>query len=299
MIKRLQREGGDVGLQWVHAVILDYSDVDEPALLEMEQREQLTENFKVRYADIDYLLALQEAALLREIDWFDRESLESVAGELQTMAEKSKAEVSRDLYAIKYMNEFLKSMDQPGQYHRMLKTLEKFRDIGRMMMYVEVQYPLESDRILQVLFAAVRSGLPHEDIRSIRKMFRKERERFDRLSDSIATAEEGWTSDASTLSSPSVIGGMDDEEDEESEAGPQVANYPGTEVTALIRVAIDGFNSSQQQNALQMLQEVLNRLEVLDDCDRLLAALSSATGDEVRTAIGFIAEWAERARSLA
>ena len=80
MIKRLQREGGDVGLQWVDAVVLDEDEIDEPALLEMEQREQLTENFKVRYNDIDYLLALQEAANHREIDWFAASSIEEVAG---------------------------------------------------------------------------------------------------------------------------------------------------------------------------------------------------------------------------
>ena len=71
MIKRQQREGRDAGLQWVQAVLLDFSDIDEPALLEMEQREQLTENLKVRYNEIDYLLALREAAVNRDIDWFD------------------------------------------------------------------------------------------------------------------------------------------------------------------------------------------------------------------------------------
>ena len=51
MIKRVQREGGDSGLKWVTAVILDPKEIDEAALLEMEQREQLTENFKVRDSD--------------------------------------------------------------------------------------------------------------------------------------------------------------------------------------------------------------------------------------------------------
>ena len=71
MIMRMQREGGDVGLKYVDAVILDPAKVSDSALLEMEQREQLTENFKVRYNDIDYLLALREAAEHREIDWYD------------------------------------------------------------------------------------------------------------------------------------------------------------------------------------------------------------------------------------
>jgi hypothetical protein len=190
MIKRQQREGGDVGLQWVEVVLLDPSDIDEPALLEMEQREQLTENFKIRYNDIDYLLALREAAVNRDIDWFDRGSIDGVAGALQTMVEKSRGEVIRDLYAIKYMDLFLEDSGQPGKYHKLLRTLERFRDVGRTMIDVEEEYPLEADRILQVLFAAVRSGQTHNDIRAIRRMFHRDRGRFDQLATDIEGAEE-------------------------------------------------------------------------------------------------------------
>ena len=175
MIQRLQREGGDSGLQWVDAVILDPGGIDEAALLEMEQREQLTENFKVRYNDIDYLLALREAAEIRDIDWFDQDSIDQVSGELQTMVEKSNREVERDLYAIKYMDLFLEDSEKPGQYHRLLRQLEVFRDIGRMMITIEANYPTDYDRVLQVLFAAVRAGKKYQDVRQIRQMFFKSR----------------------------------------------------------------------------------------------------------------------------
>ncbi len=158
MIQRLHRESGDSGLQWVEAVLLDPREIDEAALLEMEQREQLTENFKVRYNDIDYLLALREAAEIRDIDWFDPALIDKVAGELQTMVEKSKKEVERDLYAIKYMDLFLEDSKKLGQYHRLLRQLEVFRDIGRMMFTIEADYPTDYARALQVLFAAVRAG---------------------------------------------------------------------------------------------------------------------------------------------
>ena len=69
------------------------------------------------------------------------------------MVEKSKSEVLRDLYAIKYMDLFLEDSGQPGEYHRMLRTLERFRDIGRTMIRVE-EDTAEADRIIQVLFSA-------------------------------------------------------------------------------------------------------------------------------------------------
>jgi type VI protein secretion system component VasF len=295
MLKRKQREEGDAGIPWVLAVILNQSVIDEPALLEMEQREQLTANFKVRYNDIDYLLALREAAVLRDIDFDDPQSIETVAGELHTMVEKSTAEVARDLYAIKYMDRFLDDSGAPGEYHRVLRTLERFRDIGRMMMTVEEDYILDAADVLQVLFAAVRAGRPHGDIRAIRRMFRNERERFDDLADKIATAEDGWEPEANGLSSPSVTAPVrdDDEEDEEDAPAPQVSNYPKSEVGSAIDVAIDGFNASRQHDILQIAREILNRLEIL--ADRLQRPVDEAELDE---ALNAIVTWFDRNRSL-
>lgn len=304
MIKRLQRRGGDVGLQWVDAVILTAPEIDEPALLEMEQREQITENFKVRYKDIDYLLAVREAAVNRDVDWFDRESIDEIAGELQSMVEKSQAEVVRDLFAIKYMDQFLEDSSQPGQYHRMLRTLERFRDIGRMMMQVEQEYPLEADRILQVLFAAVRAGLPHGDIRSIRTMFRKDRERFDHLTDKINEKEEPWANSGGspTLSTPSLIEEVesDDELDDEEEGpGPDVPNYPKATISATIKDAIDGFGASRQTDLTQILREIVNRLEVLSEDQRLRRAYDDAElREQLRDGLATVVEWADQHRDL-
>lgn len=305
MIKRLQREGGDVGLQWVDVVILDAADIDEPALLEMEQREQLTENFKVRYNDIDYLLALREAAENRDIDWFDRESIDEVAGELQSMVEKSKGEVVRDLFAIKYMDQFLEDSDQVGQYHRMLRTLERFRDIGRMMMRVEEEYPLEADRILQVLFAAVRAGAPHGDIRSIRAMFRRDRSRFDQLASEISGAEEGWdTSGAPTVGTTSVAEPPIDDDDElledETEGpGPDVPNYPKSDVSSAIKVAIDGFDASRQGDVVQILREVRSRLDILAEQDRLRRSCGDPElADALHAELAHVIAWTDLHRDL-
>jgi hypothetical protein len=302
MVKRLQREGGDTGLQWLDAVVLDPADIDEPSLLDMEQREQLTENFKVRYNDIDYLLALSEAAINRGIDWFDRESMDNVAGELQSMVEKSKGEVLRDLFAIKYMDQFLEDAGEPGQYHRMLRTLERFRDIGRMMMQVEDQYPLDADRVLQVLFAAVRSGVPHGDIRSIRSMFRRDRTRFDELVGEIARAEQGWEPGGPPVAAPIAEPPTEDDDfpDEGEGPGPEVPNYPRAPVSTAIKVAIDAFDASRQDDLVQVLREVRNRLDILAEQDRLRRACADPeAADALAAEIAQVVAWADAHRDLA
>jgi hypothetical protein len=305
MIKRAQRAGGDVGLQWVDAIILGEREIDEPALLEMEQREQLTENFKVRYNDIDYLLALQEAANLRDIDWHLRTSIDEVAGELQSMVEKSKSEVVRDLYAIRYMDAFLEDSGQPGEYHRLLRTLERFRDIGRTMLRVEDEYPLDADKVIQVLFAAVRAGAPHLEIRQLRQMLFTSRDRFDSLSEEIATAEGDWSPDDGTLETPPATGipseepsPEDGDEDDAEGPGPDVRNYPKSEVSDAIQLAIDAFESSRQEDLVIMLREARNRLNVAAEGDRLRTELSRPDSQPLRNELAGILSWADQHRGL-
>ena len=81
MLKRL-RNDGITGTEWVEAVILNPGhpdNIDEHDLFEMEQREQLTEDFKVRYTDMNLLLTLRQAAIDSGIDWFDPEAIKRVA----------------------------------------------------------------------------------------------------------------------------------------------------------------------------------------------------------------------------
>jgi hypothetical protein len=303
MIKREQRQRGDGGLEWVSAVILDFAEIDEAALLEMEQREQLTENFKVRYNDIDYLLALREAAVMREVDWFDGSSIEEVAGRLQTTVEKTKQEVIRDLYAIKYMDLFLEDSSQQGEYHRLLRTLEIFRDIGRMMMVVEADYPDDFSAALQVLFAAIRAGKSYGVIRRLRQMFRKDKPRFDRLAESIADAEaQIQPGTKPTLASPEETA-PDDSEEAEGDGGddagrPSATNYPST-IGPMIEVAVDGYEASQQSDLLVTLREVINRLESLAVAGRLQAAVAdNVQGAAIKLALTEIVDWADHHRTL-
>lgn len=310
MIKRAQRQGGDVGLQWVDAIILREDEISEPALLEMEQREQLTENFKVRYNDIDYLLALQEAADLRDVDWHVKTSIDEVAGELQSMVEKSKNEVVRDLYAIKYMDAFLEDSGQAGEYHQLLRNLERFRDIGRTMQRVEDEYPLDADKVIQVLFAAVRAGTPHLEIRQLRRMLFTSRERFDNLSEKVAAAEWGWSPDTAAAEPPvsddtSAARGhvssepQDDLDDEDDEGpGPDVRNYPKAEVSDAIQLAIDAFESSRQEDLVRMLREARNRLEVSIEGNRLRSECGQPGGEALRREVAAIVAWADHHRDL-
>ena len=301
MIKRVQREGGDSGLMWIDAVILDPKEIDEAALLEMEQREQLTENFKVRYDDIDYLLALREAAEIRDVDWFDRESIEQIAGKLQTTVEKQLRVVVRDLYAIKYMDLYLQDSGLEGQYHHLLGKLEIFRDIGRMMITVESDYPDDFDRVLQVLFASVQAGKSYGDIRQLRHMHRDDRPRFDRLAANVFEAEAKIQPDKKpTLASPVETrpDESDDEEDDGHATGSSVTAYP-TAIGRLIDVANDGYQAARQGDVLKSLHEVVNRLESLAEEGRLASALTDASeGADTRAALKEILEWADQHRDL-
>ena len=78
----------------------------------MEQHEQLTEDYKVRYTDINLLLAIRDAAEASTIDWGDADSIDRVAGELQGLIGNNKNYAVTQLYAIKYMDAFLDDLNQ-------------------------------------------------------------------------------------------------------------------------------------------------------------------------------------------
>ena len=74
-----------------------------------------------------------------------------------------------------------------------------------------------------------------------------------------------------TLSPVSIDGDASEDGDDET-GGPNVEGYPREPVAAAIKVAIDGFEASTEEEVLRLLREVRNRLEVLSR-DRLVAAL--------------------------
>ena len=169
MLKRLQREEGLGGSEYVDAVILEPADIDEVALFDMEQREQLTENLKVRYTDINLLLAIRAAAKSRAINWYEGGDINRVAGELKDIIGNDQSYAIVQLNAIKYMDAYLEDSDQAGQYHKLIGQIERFRDVGRAMARIEADYQDDAPDMLRLLFAAIRAGLPHGTIRDLRQ----------------------------------------------------------------------------------------------------------------------------------
>ena len=306
MLKRLQREEGLEGYEYVDVVILHPDEIDEVALFDMEQREQLTENLKVRYTDINLLLAIRAAALARTIDWSDPEDIDRVAGELQHIIGNDQRYAVVQLNAIKYMDAYLDDSGQPGQYHKLINQIERFRDVGRAMVQIEENYPDDAIDMLALLFAAIRAGRPHGTIRDVRRMFLRDRDRYLQLAAEVDIIEQNWEASGNSeeLADPIDIAPeepeSDDENGEDAEPpGPNVPNYPKQDVTDAIEIALDGFRAAQTDDVIKTLREVRNRLDVLTD-DRLMLAqaLTSDNSERVREAFMTVVDWVDTYRDL-
>jgi len=307
MLKRLRSEGGFDGTEWVDAIILEPSTINEHDLFEMEQREQLTEDFKVRYTDINLLLALKDAAITRNIDWADPESIERVAGELQHVAGQDKAYAVIQLQAIRYMDAYLEDSAATGQYQKLLRQVERFRDVGKVMSKIESEYPDDAADMLRLTFAMIRSGMPHGDIRSIRKMFVEDRQRYQQLLRGIEGEEQIWQpSNEIQLADPNLASDTESDDIDENDVeppGPVVPNYPATKVKTRISNAIDGFraasNLATTLDVTSTLEQVVNRLNALaSDFNTLENALTGENSSEVRKLIQDIIAWTRSAESL-
>ena len=303
MLKRL-RNDSITGTEWVEAVVLNPGDpdnIDEHDLFEMEQREQLTEDFKVRYTDMNLLLTLRDAAIDSEIDWFDPESIKKVAGQLQEVAGGNQAYATIQLRAIKYMDAYLDDANAPGQYHKLLRQVERFRDIGKIMSRIEEDYPDDSADMLQLMFAAVRAGNPHGDIRVIRKMFLEERDRYESLQAQVAQDEKEWEQTGTRgIADPDLSAESDEseyeDEDSDQETPVQTPGYPQELVQRRIKNSIDAYQSSQLA-VLDTLEQVKNRLDNLTGAsERFAETLSGPRGSEAKDMLTYIIEWADDAR---
>jgi hypothetical protein len=309
MLKRLRSDGGLDGTEWVDAIILDPSAINEHDLFEMEQREQLTEDFKVRYTDINLLLALRDAAISRNIDWGDAESTERVAAELQHAAGGDKAYAVIQLQAIRYMDAYLEDSNAPGQYQKLLRQVERFRDVGKVMSTVETEYPDDAADMLRLTFAMIRAGMPHDDIRSIKKMFIEDRSRYEQLLRGIEGEEQSWQPPADSqladpnLTSDTESGEAELDEDNVDPPGPVVPNYPASKVKTRITNAIDGFRAaSSLANTLDVastLEQVVNRLNALSsEPGTMENALRGDNSAEVRNLIVQVMAWIRSVEQL-
>ena len=297
MLLRLRADKGVQGREFVEAVILEPTEVNERDLFEMEQREQLTENLKIRYTDINLLLTLRAAALARKIDWNDPESIDKVATELQHVAKGNKTYAAIQLRAIKYMDLFLVDAGKPGEYQDLLRQVERFRDIGKVMLQMETDYPDDAPDMLRLAFAAIRAGSKHELIRAFKRIFVEDRARYRKLLAGVTKDETEWEkAGASTrLAEPKIITRPPDEDEEDDdEPGPVIPNYPKDRVSSKITNAIDGFMAAQR-DVNSILVQAFDRLEAID-AKRLKDALRSDDDGDVADTLTKLIAWADAAR---
>ncbi len=302
MLKRL-RKYGTTGTEWVEAIILSDeppASIDEHDLFEMEQREQLTEDFKVRYTDMNLLLTLRQAAITADIDWHDSESMQRVAGQLQEVAGGNQGYATIQLRAIKYMDAYLVNANAAGQYHKLLRQVERFRDIGKLMSFVEEEYEADATDMLQLVFAAVRAGNSHGDIRAIKRMFTKDRPRYEQLQKQIAADERDWEqTEGVKIGDPDLSYETDEDDDDEgasSDPPVRTPGYPQQQVSRRIKNAIDGYQASQLE-VVDTLEQVLSRLDILSTAsERVEETLAGPRGCEAKDMLTQIFAWADEAR---
>lgn len=298
MLKRLRNEGADI--HWVDAIILTLDDVDESELFRMEQREQLTENFKKRYQDVNALLALREAAELEGIDWEDPESISTVASRLKHYAGRDDAGyASKQLYAIRALDSYLAYINAPGRYSLASRQVEVFREVGLCMSTYEDE-PDQQFELLQAAFAFVQAGRSYQDIRQLRKVFGTDRELFDQMIAEILEVEEesGWDSEhvQPEVDYPELIDATapDDSDDDEEDSGGVVgpADYPKQDVSNVIDATLDRFAASNLQVQKQ-LNQALARLEAVDFAS--FDELDETERADARESATAVADWAARA----
>ncbi len=115
-LKRLAEQRGSATgtFNYVEVIVLEFDEIDDTQLFEMEAREQLTEGYKIRYSDINLLLTLREAAERHDIVWGDEQSVSDVASRIQDLVGNDARYAEVQLAAIRYMDEYLKLHRRTG-----------------------------------------------------------------------------------------------------------------------------------------------------------------------------------------
>ena len=296
MIKRLHDGSPSDVHSRVEAIVLG-PDVDETDLFHLEQREQLTEDFKVRYTDVNLLLSLKEAAEFEQIDWADNADIERVAEKLQWLTNGDKKYAIKQLRAIKYMDAYLDDSGAEGQYHKLLRQVERFRDVGWVMGKMD-NYPDSQQDMLRLCFAAVRASNPHGHIRKLWNIFRDDRDRYDKIIAGLEEDEAEWeNAQNNDLPEPDLSAEPDDEEEDEAPPVPTSTNYPKEKVRTRIENAVDGY-LAKNRDAVQILDQTLDRLTSLTiPEDRVKAALESNDAQRARQLLNAIHAWSEDAKT--
>ena len=293
MLRRLQREEGLDGFEYVDVIVLG-NEFEAPELFHMEAREQLTEGLKVRYGDVNLLLTLREAAELEEVDWFDRKDLDRVAGLIRGLARNDQAYALLQLTAVKYMVEYLSEIGSPDDFRRMDGRVERFRDVARNMMRVQDVDEGRELRMLELCFAAVRSNNPHGDLRELRRMLLEQPDLFDELY-ARTTAALDAVGGILPEPDPEPRGGTEDEvEDEEDENRRGPADYGP--IQELISVQVQAARTTRESAAksVRLAEALLARV----DPELLSQALDTDPAQQTLEAVNGVIAWARVAERL-
>ncbi len=297
-LKRLaQQRGSATGLyDYVEVIVLPYEDIDDNQMFQMEAREQLTEGYKVRYSDINLLLTLREAAERHEIDWTDDVSISATAKKIQDLVGNDARYAETQLWAIRYMDEYLDYTGESGRYQRLVGQVERFRDIGKNMKAAQREAPEQAFDLLILQFNAVRAGVGHMDMRELRKLTFEDPNKFEGLSkevDEIVTREV----DEPTLAPVQPVVLQDDlfgdTESDDAAVDPPPPPSPAFPVTSVKRafdVAIEGRKSRQRDDAELALRAAADRLEQVNP-EQVRTLLEGPSQDKIRDAIATIRTW--------
>jgi hypothetical protein len=307
MLKRLAADVGHDGYDFVDVIVLPWEQFTDADLFEMEAREQLTEGLKVRYSDLNALLTLKDAAEMAGIDWDDERSIEQVGNDIQHLVRNSANYARRQLRAVKYMTDFLAYVGLPGEYHRLNRRVERFRDVGNNMAWVMRNDVDHAPDMLELMFAALQSDVPHEDLREMRKILLSDPERFDSVVGEVRDIEDEEIEEEPDLDDPtaqpeaSALGLEDDEEDDDEDAYdepgtgvPTVAGYPKKTVGRALSQAVKAAEARRDPDLHGHVRSAALALELVDP-ELLPQLLTQPQAHKLQEALEAIAIWTEAA----
>ncbi len=303
MIKREQAVQGATFSDYVEVLVFPEDEYDDEVLFNLESTEQLTEGLKVRYSDINVLLTLRDAAEQEEIDWGDPDSITTIAARIQHLVNNDPVYAAIQLNAVKYMDLYLEDIGFPGEYHRVQRMVERFRDVGKTMSQVAKDDAAREDEALAVMFAAIQANKTHGDIRTLRKLWKTQPEEFDKLHAYVEELETEAQPEPEPEDEPddTYVPDEEDEEIEEEEVpepAPAPANYPTRSVGRALDTAIQAVHDAKGRDKRAHILSAANRLEAITSEDLAAHLGDTAEGRELRKAITAIISWADEVRVL-